>query len=121
MDSPPVVKKANRKKPSIKLLRYHENIMKGMSKSQAKNLAGYSHSTQAATIEKSLNAQELTIKDSILQQTTREELAKELLKNARQDDDKGAKNAAIKIAYDRIEPTGTVQNDAETVTIMMKG
>ncbi len=60
-----------------------------------------------------------SFKDAILEKTTISNLAEELNKNIKQDADKGAKNNAIKIALDKIEPENLPQT-AQQVNIVLK-
>lgn len=60
-----------------------------------------------------------SFKDALLNITTPSKLANELLKNIEQDADKGAKNNAIKIAMDKIEPD-KIQQQAQMVNIVLK-
>ena len=60
-----------------------------------------------------------SFKDALLDKTTLNILADELLKNIVQDNDKGAKNNAIKIAIDKIEPD-KIPQQAQQVNIVLK-
>lgn len=62
---------------------------------------------------------EKSFKDAILDKTTINNLADELLKNIVQDNDKGAKNNAIKMALDKIEPDN-IQAQAQQVNIVLR-
>lgn len=58
-------------------------------------------------------------KDALLENITIEKLAKETIKNIEQDIDKGAKNNAIKMAVDRIEPDKSIEQ-AQQVNIVLR-
>lgn len=103
-----------------RIIKYKKARLEGKSKEDSKRVAGYAPSTKTTTIEKSDTYKRLTIKDALLQHTTYNELAKEHMKNILQDEDKGAKNKAIEMAYNRIEPTNTPQEEEERVIIVLR-
>lgn len=60
-------------------------------------------------------------KDEFSAILTVRQLAEELKKNVVQDEDRGAKNAAIKIALDKLEPSVIVDNqENERVMVILK-
>ena len=114
------------KKPDLhsKIGKYYLAVQSGETKQEAQHIAGYSSDSNSASIEKSKTFQAIQVyfKDELLQQSSMKEIASELLKNIRQDTDRSAKNAAIKIALDKAEGNGTqkIDVDAEKVLIVMR-
>lgn len=117
--------KTKTKKPDLhsKIGKYFLATRAGETKQEAQRIAGYSSDTNSATIEKSKTFQAITtfFKDEMMQQSSMKELASELLKNIRQDSDRGAKNTAIKIALDKIEGNNTsIDVEAEKCLIVLR-
>ena len=111
------------KKPDLhsKIGKYYLAVQSGETKQEAQHIAGYSSDTNSTSIEKSKTFQAIQtyFKDEMMTQSSMQELAGELLKNIRQDADRSAKNAAIKIALDKIEPTGATNIDIEAEKVMV--
>ena|SRR3990167_3820355 len=111
------MKKTKNKKPNLhsKIGKYYLATQTGVTKQEAQRIAGYSSDTNSTSIEKSKTFQAIQtyFKDEFLQQSSLQELATELLKNIRQDTEKSAKNKAIEIALNRLEPTGVTNIDIE--------
>ena len=97
---------------------------KGMNKSEASIVAGYSsptHSTRLETTKAYQAIEKLYYKDELLKQISLEKIAKAHIENITQTTDKGARNKAIEMALSRIEPSETSYNDDERVTVILKG
>lgn len=117
----------NKKVPTInksgRPFRYYEAKKTCKTKKEAALKAGYSlaTATQISPIEQSQDYQliERHFKDELLSKITISEIADELTKNIRQDVQLGAKNEAIKLALERIEPD-VIPEDNETVLIVLK-
>lgn len=93
----------------------------GATKTAAAIYAGV-NPTNIGKFEKTKGVQELTAyyKDVLLSRISLDELAEEHLKNIVQDSDKGAKNKAIEMALDRIEPKDTAHEEREQVMVVLK-
>lgn len=91
-----------------------------MNQAQSAIAAGYADVSHTTQIERSKGFQALMYKDRLLEEITLKELAQEHVKNIRQDSDRGAKNTAIKMAYDKIEPQGEAGNVEERVIVVLK-
>ena len=69
------------------------------------------------------NYQELersTYKEEILKHITMAQIASEHIKIMTQDGDLGAKNTAIKLALDKLEPQGTTTEEQEKIVVILK-
>jgi phage terminase small subunit len=108
---------------SSKQFKYYEAKKLGKSKKESALQAGYSENTARIpqVIEQSQAYQviERHFKEELLGKITISEVADELVKNIRQDVQLGAKNEAIKIALNKIEPEDIPQ-DEEQVIILLK-
>jgi len=93
------------------------------TKAEASTLAGYRSENHASRIEQTQTYQELEkvyFKDELLKQTSLVNLAKELLKNVEQDQDRGAKNKAIEIALKKIEPETNTSEEEDRVLVILR-
>jgi|GEM_PF-2332862 len=112
------------KKPDLntKVGKYFVARQQGKNKSEASLIAGYSSPTHSTRIEQTKTYQVIQkyFKEEFLQQSSVEELATELLKNIRQDIDKGAKNKAIELALNRIEPEKIQEDQDDKVIVVLK-
>lgn len=106
---------------NLKPVKYFLNRKKGLTKRESAIRAGYSDTNHTSLIEKTKAFQEIQnhFKDELLQQTSLQGLATELLKNVRQDKDLGAKNKAIEIALSKIEPDKVQSDDADKVLVIL--
>lgn len=114
------------KKPKLdtKIGKYFLAVKSGKTKQEAQRIAGYTSDTNSSNLEKtkSFQAIQTYFKDELLQQSSMQELASELLKVIRQDEELSAKNMAIKIALDKIEPSNAtkVDIDAEKCLVVLR-
>lgn len=94
----------------------------GKNKKESALTAGYADGQHITQIESSLAYNTLTnyFKDELLAQTNLKELAGELLKNIKQDKDRGAKNKAIEIALSKIEPDKIQPDDSDKVLVILR-
>jgi hypothetical protein len=116
-----IITKKNKKADfTLKSGKFFLAQQQGMKDSEASKIAGISK-TNITNIENTDNYKLCveTFKDNLLSQITIRELTAELLKNIRQDTDKGAKNTAIKIAIDKVEPENN-QQQAQQVNIVLE-
>jgi hypothetical protein len=108
---------------NTKPAKYFVARKKGKNKTEAKLEAGYALTTPASQIERSEVFQEVEKRfygDVLLSKVTMDELAAELIKNIKQDADRGAKNTAIKIALERIEPETNPDKSDDQVIVVLK-
>lgn len=119
--------KSKKKKPEFdnkaRIVQYVINRAKGMNKSKAALDAGYADGNHTGLIESRQAYKEIVktyFKDKLLEQTTLEELGSELLKNVRQDQDRGAKNKAIEIALSKIEPEEHIEEEDDKVMVILR-
>ena len=92
----------------------------GLTDSEASRKIGISEkNVPQMEATKTYQAIQSSFKDAIIEKITISDLAIQLLKNIKQDSDKGAKNNAIKIALDKIEPDNAPQT-AQQVNIVLK-
>lgn len=107
-----------------KVFKYYKHRKEGKSKKEAVQLAGYSplvaHSPATIERTKDFKTLERFFKDELVSHITMNEVALELSKVVRQDDELGAKVQAIKLAKDTFEPE-KVMRDEEKVIIILKG
>ena len=121
----PKIKKTRTKKPDLntKQGKYLVAQMQGMNKTEAALSAGYPDGTHTGRIENSKQYQvnkKTYYKDDLLSQISMKEIAQAHAENIRQDTDKGARNQAIKMAVDKIEPQDMPDEDNDRVTVILK-
>lgn len=95
---------------------------KGKGKTEAAKELGI-NPRNVSHIEASQNFQALeksSYKEEIIKHITLAQIAEEHIKVIRQDKDLGAKNTAIKIAVDRINPENEPIGDYEKVIVILK-
>jgi hypothetical protein len=123
MDSPPIkAKKAKYTKKADLNSRpgkYFLAVKKGATKKDAMRIAGYGKGNNSMQIENSETFKQLAYKDQLLQKISLGEIADAHAENIRQDTDRGARNTAIKMAYDKIEPEGAETVKEEKVVFVM--
>jgi hypothetical protein len=117
--------KTRTKKPDLytRQGKYFTAKMRGMNKSNAALAAGYpdGHHTSRIEATKAYQVTETHYKDELLKRMPIGQLADEHVKNILQDQDKGAKNKAIDMALNKIEPQGTTYNDEDDrVVVVLK-
>lgn len=97
--------------------------IRGMTKRKAALAAGYSPNNNAVQIERSQQIEQIKqhYKDSLLDKMTLDALAEEHIKNIMQDADRGAKNTAIKMALEKIEPEEKKVEEDDRITVILKG
>jgi len=86
-------------------------------------IAGYSEkSNQQTAIENTKQYKEIQeyFKDHLLKEISLKEISQELKKNIIQDQDKGAKNTAIKLALDKIEPDNINTDEDKEIYVVLK-
>jgi len=96
----------------------------GKNKGESALEAGYADTVHTGRIEKSktyLALEKKYFKDTLEGQITLEEVATELIKNIKQDSERGAKNKAIEIALSKLEPEERQEDDDEKVLVILKG
>lgn len=108
--------------PNSKIAKYYAARKAGKTFKEAQLVAGYSGtSNNIERYEGSKAYKLLLVRDSILQKMSLDEITDEHIKMIKQDDDKGAKNTAIKMAYERIEPDNKEPEQEEKVMVILKG
>ena len=112
------------KKPTLnsRVGRYLLAQKTGKTKEESRDIAKYSHTTHPQTIEQTKSYQQLEeryYKDELLDKITLSEIAKEHIKNIKQDKDRGAKNTAIKMAKEYIEPETEIPEEKEEVLVVL--
>ncbi len=119
--------KTKSKKPSLhtKVGKYFMAIQEGKPKTEAQIIAGYAGINHSAQIEKTQEFQALTsfFKDSFLQKMSMDELSDALIDNIKQTGqerlDRAARNGAIKIALDKLEPENQKTDTQDKVLIVL--
>ena len=129
METEPIAVKKQRKtitkKPldNARMAKYFILKQKGMNKKEAQLNAGYSSPAKNSyQIEHSKTYQAIEkryFKDIIQDQISMPDIVAELKKNIVQDDDKGAKNKAIELAMNRVEPETKVTQE-ESILVVLK-
>jgi len=109
-------------KPDLKSKpgKYYMAKKAGKSRIESMKVAGYSTKSNA-NIEKTgkFQAIEAYFKDEVVAKMSIGAVADELVKNIKQDKDKGAKNTAIKTYLDKVEPDASAtQRDDEVVVLL---
>ena len=114
------------KKPDLdtKIGKYFVAKTQGKNKTEASKVAGYPTAFHSTRIEATKTYQALEkayFKDELLKRISLGEIADEQIKNIVQDQDKGAKNKAIEMALNRIEPQDALMGEEDNVTITLGG
>ena len=106
---------------SDRVVKYFTARKQGKNKTEASIVAGYADPNHTTRIEQTKQYQALQryFKDELLTHITVNELAEELAKNIKQDNDRGAKNQAIKIALEKMEPDNKIQEDDSCKVVMV--
>lgn len=95
----------------------------GKTKAEAKAIAGYSAGTEVKDIESTQVVQYLEkkyYKDELLREIALSDIAKAHAEIIKQDKDLGARNTAIKLALERVEPETNPTEENETVLFVLK-
>lgn len=110
-------------KKSKKVEAYFKAVKSGKPKGEAALIAGYQDTNHMAAIEKTEQflALEKKYKDVFLEKLSLSQIADEHIKNILQDKDRGAKNKAVEMALDRIEPESAPKEEPEKVVVVLKG
>jgi len=117
-----------KKKPDLhtKVGKYFMAVKTGKTKKEAQIVAGYATPTHATTIEKSDQFKQLQehFGDNLLKQITVQEINSYLIDNIKQTGeekiDRGARNKAIEIAKEMVEPSGkTPRDEGDKVLIVL--
>jgi len=116
----PVVKKIDKNTKTYKYFKSH--VLDGKTKTVAAKEAGISHVNNTTNIERTKTFQALTEKyaDSIQRVISMDEVAVEHTKNIIQDQDRGAKNAAIKMFLERVEPEAHKKEEEDKLIIVLR-
>ena len=116
-------RKLKTKKPQTKTEKYFiAHHLEGKTKTQAVKEAGISDIRNVGHIEKTKTYQRLarTYADVIDNQISMDETVAELIKNVRQDQDKGAKNNAIKMLMQRVEPEEQKKQEEDKLIVVLR-
>lgn len=108
------------KKPDLntKVGKYYAARMSGKTKKDAQIAAGYKGVNNSTQIERTKTFQALAYKDELLNKISLSEIADAHADNIRQEGDRGARNTAIKMAYEKIEGQETPEREEKVVFIM---
>jgi hypothetical protein len=114
------------KQPDLKSKqgKYFIAKLAGKTKKEAAVIAGYRGQNVTSQIENSVTYKEIEkvyFKDELLNQISVKEIATALKENIKQDNDLGSRNAAIKIALDKIEPDKIIKDEDDKVLVILKG
>jgi len=114
-------KKISQADLSSKVGKYILNRSKGMNKKKAAIAAGYADGAHTSMIENTNTFVALKRKyqDILQSEISLSDIAREHVKNILQDDDKSSKNAAIKMALEKIEPEDTPEASDENQMIVI--
>ncbi len=99
---------------------------KGLPKKESAIIAGFSENTAMHNTDKIENThlyralEKKFFKDVISSQITMEEIGNELVKNIKQDVNLGAKNQAIQMALDKLEPEESLTDRDERVFVVIR-
>lgn len=113
------------KKPDLtsRIGKYYIARQKGLNKKQSQIVAGFAdpmHPTRIEATKTYKAIEQHYYKDEILKKITLADIANEQIKNILQDQDKGAKNKAIEMALDRIEPSDSAPEVEEKIVVLLK-
>lgn len=114
------------KKPPIDITsrpaKYYLAKKQGANKREALKIAGYGNGNQSSQVEQSKAYKEIKeyFSDHLLKEISLKDIAKELKKNIVQDNDRGAKNTAIKLALDKIEPEDRIKDNDDDIVVILR-
>lgn len=112
-------------KSNSKVVKYFTAVREGKTKAKAQEIAGYAFNNQSTKIEATQGYQALQAKfaDTFLADMPLKELASHLIDNIRQEGqervDRNARNGAIKISLDKIEPETNKPSNMTQVNITL--
>ncbi len=113
------------KKPDLntRIGKYFIAKQRGMNKTEASIVAGYPSPTHTTRMEQTQAYQvlETLYRDELKKQITLQQIATEHIKNILQDSDRGAKNKAIDMALNRIEPDDSHSHEMDMVVVLRAG
>lgn len=107
--------------------KYFLAVRQGKTKKEAQQIAGYKTDTHATSIEKSKEFQALKahFADSFLAKMSMDEVSDALIDNIKQEGakriDRNARNGAIKIALDKLEPESKNPSDDDARVLIVLG
>lgn len=110
----------NKPRKSDKVTKYATALIEGKTKKEAKEIAGYSPNTQPARIEETSGFKKVTVKSAILEHITLKEITEKHVELIKQDEDKGIRLSAVKLAYERIEPEIDGKDDSEEIVVTLR-
>ena len=101
--------------------RYFLAKRKGMNKTEAAKMIGMDPrlTTQLEKTKRYQALEKKYYKDILLKEITLKEIAQAQVENIKQREDKGARNTAIKMALDKIEPE-TIREEEEKIVVIFK-
>lgn len=114
------------KKPDLntKAGKYFLAKRSGKNKKDAAVIAGYApHPSNVTQIENTKGYQEIEkyyYKDELLKHVTLSEIAAAHADNIKQDDDRGARNKAIEMAMDKLEPSDSAKDDTDQMIVVIQ-
>jgi len=118
------IKREYNKKPDLnsKIGRFYLLRKQGYTDTEAERIAYGKYQRNAPHIKetKTYKALEKRFRDHLKEKITLSELAEELTKNIKQDQDKGAKNTAIRLAKETFEPSGEIGMEEGELKIVIK-
>ena len=108
-----------KKTPSDKIIKYAKARLAGHNKRKSKEIAGYSEGTTSVQIEKTDAYKEITVKESLLQHISLDEITSKHANLIKSDNESTSLNA-IRLGYERIEPDMDTSEDNDKVTVILK-
>lgn len=102
--------------------KYFLERKKGKTKKDAALSAGYADAAHTSVIEATATYKEIvkSYKDELLSVISLQEVAEAHADNIRQDKDRGARNMAIKMAYEKIEGMGEEKDDSDRLVVILR-
>lgn len=102
--------------------KYFLERKKGKTKKDSALSAGYADAGHTSLIENTVTYKEIvkSYKDELLNVISLAEIAEAHVDNIRQDKDRGARNTAIKMAYDKIEGNEQRDDDSERLVVILR-
>jgi hypothetical protein len=104
-----------------RVVKYAKARSEGKTKKASKEIAGYAPTTPSVKIENSLAMKSLSVRDSLLSHISLQDITKAHAEVINQKGDLGARNTAIKLAYERIEPDTISNEETDKITVVLKG
>jgi hypothetical protein len=104
-----------------RVVKYVKGVRSGLTKKESAIRAGFPDASNISKLEKTEAFMEVErhYRDALLDKITLDDVAEEHIKNIKQDEDRGAKNKAIEMYYNKVEPEKVSENKEDRVMVVL--